>query len=840
MGRRKKQPEEDIEPEEEVAEEEPASYLHGDAKRSIGAVVLFAFALLFILGFIGVAGPLGGFLDRGVGMLFGWGKWISPVVLVVTGVFLLGRRSPGWSEVIRYFGLFIAFAGLLGFLHAFFGVEDMYAAASAGRGGGLLGFGLAYIAMRSAGSIGGVILLIMFFLVGVIAAFNVSLIAWIEGFRSRPSLGSLFHWDQAATLEEEMPEGFPEEEPLDIPDERPEHGDGSEDDETDGIAVWEEEESEARATGPVRDLALEKANIASLRFPDEERAVEAAQALAESQDHAEEMREIPLLIAKTLKKKPKKKKWILPGYDLVDAHVTEKPKQPANDVNAQIIQETLRHFGIEVELGSVQVGPTVTQYTFRPAMGVKLSRITTLNNDLALALSASSIRIEAPIPGKALVGIEVPNRSVASVRFRNLLESREVMSRRQEPLLMVLGKDVSDEVAVTNLDKLPHLLIAGTTGSGKSVCINVLLLSLLYRNTPDDLQLILVDPKRVELTPYNKIPHLKTDVIVEPKKVVSVLRWAVGEMERRYKVLETCQSRDINSYRTKRANGGTCTVKHPETGVSMEETMDVMPYIVIVIDEMADLMMAHGKDVEGLIVRLAQMSRAVGIHLILATQRPSVEVITGLIKANIIARIAFQVATQIDSRTILDMGGADKLLGRGDMLFLSPTAPQPRRMQGVFVSEEEVRRVTDFWRVQAADHEGDIPESFETKKSEDSESGENGVGLVLQPKLQTADADPFAPDVFDLEKPAQDERYEEAKQFVIESGKASASLLQRRMSVGYARAARILDELEQAGIIGPADGAKARAIYVGPHAKSGGQPVYDDDVADQTAREKWE
>ena len=355
------------------------------------------------------------------------------------------------------------------------------------------------------------------------------------------------------------------------------------------------------------------------------------------------MMEIPLLISKTVKKKAKKKKWILPGYDLVDAHATEKAKQPANDANAQIIQNTLRHFGIEVELGSVQVGPTVTQYTFRPAMGVKLSRITTLNNDLALALSASSIRIEAPIPGKALVGIEVPNRSVASVRFRNLLESREVMSRRQEPLLMVLGKDVSDEVVATNLDKLPHLLIAGTTGSGKSVCINVLLLSLLYRNTPEDLQLILVDPKRVELTPYNKIPHLKTDVIVEPKKVVGVLRWAVTEMERRYKILEACQSRDINSYRTKRSNSGTCTVKHPETGVPMEESMDAMPYIVIVIDEMADLMMAHGKDVEGLIVRLAQMSRAVGIHLVLATQRPSVEVITGLIKANVPARVALQV-----------------------------------------------------------------------------------------------------------------------------------------------------------------------------------------------------
>jgi S-DNA-T family DNA segregation ATPase FtsK/SpoIIIE len=440
-------------------------------------------------------------------------------------------------------------------------------------------------------------------------------------------------------------------------------------------------------------------------------------------------------------------------------------------INAGIIQKTLENFGIEVEMGEVNIGPTVTQYTLRPASGIKLSSITALHRDLSLALAAHPIRIEAPIPGRSLVGIEVPNKAVTLVRLRNLLEGidlRKDLSR----LNLALGRDVAGNPVWADLSRMPHLLIAGATGSGKSICINSTILTLLYQKTPEELKFILVDPKRVELPVYNDIPHLLTPVIVDLNKTVNALKWAIGEMERRYELLAEVKVRNIFSYNSL---------------ASKEKKFEILPYIIIVIDELADIMAAFGREVEGAIIRLAQMSRAVGIHLIISTQRPSVEVITGLIKANITSRIAFQVASQVDSRTILDAAGAEKLLGNGDMLFLSGETAHPKRIQGVYASDKEVKNVVKF-----------------IKGEKTAEYSEEVV--TPSPEKRTL----FGGTGFSGDDPL----YEDAKELVIQAGKASASYLQRRLQIGYARAARLLDMLEEQGVIGPIDGAKPREVFV--------------------------
>ena len=425
-------------------------------------------------------------------------------------------------------------------------------------------------------------------------------------------------------------------------------------------------------------------------------------------------------------------------------------------------------------MGEVNVGPTVTQYTLKPSMGIKLSRITSLHNDLALALAAHSLRIEAPIPGKSLVGIEVPNQSVAMVRMKNIVNSDE-FKKRKSNLGIILGRDVSGCPIVADLAKMPHLMIAGSTGSGKTVCINTLITGLLFQNSPETLRFIMVDPKRVELTSYNDIPHLLTPVIVDPDKAINSLKWSITEMENRYDLLSHLGCRNIESYN--------------EAVKTKFKQRDILPYIVIIIDELADLMATHGREMEASVVRLAQMARAVGIHLVLSTQRPSVEVITGLIKANITTRIAFQVASQIDSRTILDTSGAEKLLGSGDMLYLSGDSNKPKRIQGVFISEEEVRKVADFLKSQKRKDDGEYNQEItESKKSS------------LESTAEESNMD-------------EDLLYDDAVEVVKNAGKASASLLQRRLRIGYARAARLLDIMEDKGIVGPADGAKPREVY---------------------------
>ena len=480
-----------------------------------------------------------------------------------------------------------------------------------------------------------------------------------------------------------------------------------------------------------------------------------------------------------------------PNWKFPNVELLEKKQSPADagDIqqNAHIIQDTLREFSIDVEMEGANIGPKVTQYTLKPPAGIKLSRITALETNIALNLAASSLRMEAPIPGQKAVGIEVPNKKAADVRIRGILDSPE-WRKVDEPLAFAVGKDISGLPVVGELNRMPHLLIAGQTGSGKSVMINTLLCSLLYRNAPSDMKLILVDPKQVEMAPYQDIPHLLTPVIVEPEKTISALKWAVNEMERRYSLLAEEKVRDIKSYNEK--------VKNKTVGVEDEDgniqQVDEghMPYIVIVIDELSDLMMVAARDVEALVVRIAQKARAVGIHLVLATQRPSVDVITGLIKANIPARIAFTVASQVDSRTILDQAGAEKLLGQGDMLMKTAAMPKPKRIQGAWVMDSEVNKITDHLRMQSAPHYNDEIVSQPVQL--------NGKGGV----------------VMNFDHEGGDDMFKDAVRVVLESRKASTSLLQRKLRVGYARAARIVEEMEEQGIIGPADGARPREVLI--------------------------
>jgi len=480
--------------------------------------------------------------------------------------------------------------------------------------------------------------------------------------------------------------------------------------------------------------------------------------------------------------------WVAPSVDLL-----EKKQSPADagDVqqNAMIIKNTLHEFDIDVEMEGANIGPKVTQYTLKPPSGVKLTRITALETNMALSLAAQSLRIEAPIPGQRAVGIEVPNLKAADVRLYSILTSAQ-WKASFEPLTFAIGKGISGESVVGELNKMPHLLIAGQTGSGKSVMINTLLTSLLYRNSPSELKLILVDPKQVEMAPYEGIPHLLTPVITEPDKTISALKWAVNEMQRRYSLLAEHKVKDIKTYNQKIRQEGTRITVEDEFGIPQEHENGAMPYIVIVIDELADLMMVAARDVEALVVRLAQKARAVGIHLVLATQSPRVDVITGLIKANIPARIAFTVASQIESRIILDQIGAEKLLGQGDMLLLTTAMSKPKRIQGAWVTDDEVQKITAHLQMQSP------PQYNNEVVSQPVHL--NGKGGV----------------VMDFNESNEDDMYNDAIRVVIDSGKASASLLQRRLRVGYARAARLIENMEDQGIVGPADGARPREVLI--------------------------
>ncbi len=696
-------------------------------------MVFSLLALLTLLAFFDAAGSLGKIVAKISGLLLGSAAVAAPLIFFGIAVALLlpsrkgQEEEPPASNLRVYLGAVLFSFALTGILHLLAMRSDPSAAfelVKQSAGGGYLGVLAALPLFSLVDFWAALVILAGLVLVSVVVVFNLNLAGIFR--RSKELLVS-------------PPAAAPP------------------------------------ATGSVKINKMEAPgfNVAKVLGP----PVLAREAEQEDQSGEETGEDETLLTGpkeETMKSQPelaakyRRGNWQLPPLDLLEEE--HSVVNSGNiEANVEIIQKTLRDFGIEVEMGEVNIGPTVTQYTLRPAQGIKLSQIMTLQNDLALALAATAIRIEAPIPGKSLVGIEVPNKTVATVRIKDIVQTDSFVNHHSN-LAFALGRDVAGHPVVADLAKMPHLLIAGATGTGKSVAINSLLISFLYRNSPEELQLMVIDPKRVELNLYNGVPHLKVPVIIDYDKAVNALKWAVAEMDRRYNLLAKSGKRNIIEYNS--------------TG------SEPLPYIVVVVDELADLMAVAQIDVEAAVVRLAQMARAVGVHLVLATQRPSVDIITGLIKANITARIAFTVASQVDSRTILDMAGAEKLLGSGDMLYVTAELSRPKRIQGTYISEKEVRGVVEFLQQQAGDVEYDET-VLEKPKAASSFSG------------------------FPQEDQEED-LLAEAEAMVRRTGKASATLLQRHLRIGYARAARLLDLLEQKEFIGPADGAKPRDVYIGP------------------------
>ncbi len=696
----------------------------------IVTVIIFALAALLFLSLFNLAGRLGVSIDGAMAQMLGWQRLVLPFFLLAIGIREVSpQRLP--LKAANYIGFILFFLSLNPLVDTL-GRFGSATTTDLDKFGGQLGALVSEPMLGLVGRAGAAMLLAALFIIALLLIFNTSLRRFVEVVikillyfkRNLLVCWKPINWLLAKRAERIETRLRVEILPLasDLPDE-----------------------------------TLEPANVT-------ERAV-GADAAATSLDDASSLTSDSHVHIVTHKPRKRRPRIEIP-FELL-LRRDQKPTSGDIFYNQNIIQRTLETFGIPVEMGEVSVGPTVTQFTLKPAEGVKLAKITTLHNDLALALAAHPIRMEAPIPGKSLVGIEVPNQHVATVGLREMLETRDWKERRGE-LGFGLGRDVSGRPWIASLGRMPHLLVAGATGSGKSVCLNALITSLLYAYGPDELKFILIDPKRIELPIYNGLPHLITPVITDAEKTVNALKWTLREMDRRFDLLAKFGARDLASYNTR--------------------SEDKLPYVVLIIDELADLMVSAMQAVEGPVVRLAQMSRAVGIHLVLATQRPSVDVITGLIKANIPARIAFAVASSTDSRTILDHTGADKLLGRGDMLLQTADMSSPKRLQGAFVSDEEIGRVVAYLKsaYEPADYD---PSVIEQQSNGSTAFGNRYTG--------ENDTDTLLPD---------------AKEEILRAGKASASLLQRRLKVGYARAARMLDLLEQEGFIGPADGAKPRDI----------------------------
>jgi S-DNA-T family DNA segregation ATPase FtsK/SpoIIIE len=693
-----------------------------------GALLLVVFAFFLLLGGFGAGGTAPKTIFDAIYTSFGWAAYLVPFVIGVWGVYKF-KSEDHRVPFKLVFSLVFAQLFAAGWAFAAFANRDASGVTWTGGNGGAVGDVIGGAVRAGLDKFPASLILCLLFVLAVFFAFNISpkVLLKIFGVFRKPEMGD-----------------------------------------TD-LSVLRRKAAEASARGgnfKVNEAVPTEHNEKAVESDDKPRPRFASLKNSASQEKT------PVAENQVALTAPSDPNWEFPKVELLDQR---QDKADAGDVsgNAQIIHDTFANFNIDVEMEGANVGPRVTQYTLKPPTGVKLTKITSLENNLALDLAAQAIRMEAPIPGKRAVGIEVPNVKSAMVRLSSILQSPE-WNNLKSPLGFAIGKDIAGRPVVADLAKMPHLLVAGQTGSGKSVMINDILTSLLFRSSPSDLKLILVDPKQVELTPYNDIPHLLTPVINEPEKCISALKWAVAEMERRLRTMADVGKRNIGEYNNLKKEEG-------------------MPYIVIVIDELADLMMMAARDVEALIVRLAQKARAAGIHLVLATQRPSVDVITGLIKANVPARIAFTVASQVDSRTIIDQMGAEKLLGMGDMLMLTSDMAKPRRVQASFISDEETEKITAQIRLQRPpEYDNDIisqPVQLGGKGSNVMEMGGGGSS-------------------------ADDDMFREAVRCVIEGKKASTSLLQRRLRIGYGRAARLIEEMEEQGIVGPADGSRPREVLV--------------------------
>ena len=701
--------------------------ISGAALRGVFAILFMAIAGFLVLAYFGGGGDFGKVVFSFLSWLLGVGYLLFPISLIMlaTLIFRSFEKHFGW---IQFICITIFLLSGLGMINLAFPSR-----------GGLIGTAVSSPLVAAVDTTATVIFLIAFILISLVIAFDTDL---------RELIVKIREW-------------------------------------------FTEKDEPAVEGGDVEEAAV-------VGLPDEDSE-------PEDEDDAEEDEEdapVPVLVAKKIEKEAQISTFgnggTTDGFPIIAATgstytpppvsilAKNKGKPEVGDVkaNMNIIKRTLQNFGIQVEMDEASIGPTVTRYSMKPAEGVRLSKILALQSNLELALAAAPVRIEAPIPGKSLVGIEVPNIARTTLGLAPLVTEDQFVSS-DKPLLIALGRSITGQAHFADLAKMPHMLVAGTTGAGKSVAIHDFIVSLLYRCGPERLRFIMVDPKRVELTVYNSIPHLLTPVITDAKKAILAMKWLAKEMDRRYGILEGVKVRDIASY-------------HENIVAPALEAMDpdkpmpeAMPYIVVIVDELADIMSAYPRELESGIVRLAQMSRAVGIHLILSTQRPSVKVITGLIKANIPARVALQVASQIDSRTILDGSGAEKLLGAGDMLFLSGEMSKPRRIQAPYISESEVKQVVA--------HILKNNETTLTSEIDLTERGQAGGTDAIFSSMIGEEGD-------------DDELYGQAKQTVIEAGKASTSYLQRKLGVGYARAAKLIDMLEERGVVGPADGAKPRDV----------------------------
>ena len=692
--------------------------LKTESVQSLGALVCFALAGITLLSYAtGSSGP-GSVLQKAINGSLGWASVLVPVVLLSAGL-MLSRIRWEIAQARVFVGvslMTVAVASLLHPISHLFSTLTPLERSEAGIGGGAIGYAIFYSLSAYVSGLGAFFLLGLAFIGSILILLNTS-------------LSSIFSASSGAVSGSKNALG--------------------------SVGKLGKKEDKAPLPAPV--FAINDGPT---------------KAMPVTATGAPKIAREPLNSTQVLVNEAGGNViWEYPPLSLLGS---QSSKGEPGDVKgtAAILERTLDSFGIQARVVEVNIGPTVTQYALELSSGTKISKVTTLSNDLALAVAAKSgaVRVEAPIPGKSLVGIEIPNVKSAVVGLRSILESDEAKAIKSR-LILPLGQNVSGHAEVADLTKMPHILVAGSTGSGKSVAINAFITSLLFKNSPSELKLILVDPKFVELTGYNGIPHLLTPVITENDKVVSALKWSTAEMDRRYKLLAAAGSRNIEGYNE---NAG----------------FQALPYIVIIIDELSDLMMTAPAEVEDAIVRIAQKARAVGIHLILATQRPSSDIITGLIKANIPARVAFNVSSNVDSRVILDQPGAEKLLGKGDMLYMPPDAAKPMRIQGNWVKDEEIAKLLDFVRGQ-----GVVPEYAEevTTMATAIVGGGSGRGSA------GSERDPV---------------FLDAIQVVSQNGTASASLLQRRLKLGYARAARVLDEMHEAGIIGPPDGSKPREVNV--------------------------
>jgi len=735
----------------------------------LGILIVGLACLGLVLLYSDGASPIAGAAVRLLKVLAGDGSAGIFVVLAALGISLMGRNKKILK--LRIAGVVLLWLVLEGFMHL--GVTDTYGSVElfevgkSGQGGGLIGFGIVAFLVNTIGVTGSYILLVVFAIVGSVLVINRSLVGTVRDLFTLTvkAIGAVMRQinDFIKVLAENEKEkkvqnknkpgvfsSVKKKEPTRVTPEyvfEPELPD---------IEVSEipQEESELRGREIIRTEAepLLERRVEGIaegsNLPDVSSTKITGTPLSRKTERLVNYRLPPLsLVHKSMKRGQKNNK------DLAD--------------NVRLLEDTLASFGVKVKVTRVTQGPTITRYELQPAPGVKVSKITNLSDDISLSLAASDVRIEAPIPGKSVVGIEVPNKEIALVHFREVLESEEYQSS-QSKLTLALGKDISGSPIMADLTRMPHLLIAGATGSGKSVCINTIIASIVYKAKPDEVKLLLIDPKVVELTNYNGIPHLISPVVVEPQKAAGALKWIVTEMETRYELFAASGVRDIVRYNF-------------IVSERKDNELKPLPYVVVIIDELADLMMVAPGEVEEAICRLAQMARAAGIHLIVATQRPSVDVITGLIKANIPSRIAFAVSSQIDSRTILDMGGAEKLLGRGDMLYHPIGISKPIRVQGCFLADKEVKNIVDYLKVQAKPEYHEIP-----------------VANI---------------NVVNSEEP-NDELFFKAANIFIDNNTASVSLLQRRLKIGYTRAARIMDFLEEKGVVGQYEGSKPREVLM--------------------------